>query len=157
MRGDIAMAAEGLHHGRECSTSRQPPSSPHPADYWTVLADFYRGRQRWSDLDAAIQNCVSAAAKDKNSGVALYDGAGVLIAAKRNPHWPRRCWRIILRARRKVEEAPAFIATFAVRASNSNSAMLPAHKQELAAAAAMAHEYNPAQALNHRARLIPQS
>ena len=34
---------------------------------------------------AAIQNCVNAAAKNPHSGVALYDGAGVLIASNRDP------------------------------------------------------------------------
>ena len=42
---------------------------PAPAHQWTVLASFYRSRQRWTELDNAIQNCVAAAAKAKDTGV----------------------------------------------------------------------------------------
>ena len=66
LRGDIAMAAKD-YTTAESEYKQAAAVSPEPADYWTVLANFYRGRQRWTDLDTAIQNCVAAAAKDKNS------------------------------------------------------------------------------------------
>ncbi len=78
LRGDIAMAAKD-YTTAENEYKLAATTSPHPADLWTVLANFYRGRQRWSDLDTAINNCVSAAARDKDPGIGLYDGAGVLI------------------------------------------------------------------------------
>ena len=77
---------------------------------WTVLANFYLGRQRWFDLDTAINNCVSAAQRDKHPGIGLYDGAGVLIAANRNPQLAATMLEDYLAGSSKSEEAPAFIA-----------------------------------------------
>ncbi len=136
---------KGLRHGRDASTGRQRRFSPEPADYWTVLANFYRGRQRWSDLDAAIQNCVTAAAKDKNSGVGLYDGAGVLIAAKRNPALAAQMLENYLSGSSLSEEAPAFIAHIRLSRLKQQLGDAAGAKSELAIAAQMAKEFNPAQ------------
>jgi hypothetical protein len=114
-----------------------------------VLAAFYMGRQRWSDLDNAIQNCVSAAAKDPGSGVALYDGAGVLIASKRNPQLAATMLQNYLAGSSKSEDAPAFIAHIRLSRLKQQLGDAAGAKSELAAAAAMAHEYNPAQDAKH--------
>ena len=116
-----------------------------PADYWTVLANFYRGRQQWTDLDAAIQNCIAAAAKDKNSGVGLYDGAGVLIAAKRNPSLAAQMLENYLSSSSLTEEAPAFIAHIRLSRLKQQLGDAAGAKSELAIAAQMAKEFNPAQ------------
>ena len=142
---DIAMAQ------KDCTTAeneyRQAAVvASEPADYWTVLANFYRGRQRWSDLDAAIQNCVTAAAKNKNSGVGLYDGAGVLIAAKRNPSLAAQMLENYLSSSSKSEDGPAFIAHIRLSRLKQQLGDAAGAKSELAIAAQMAHEFSPAQA-----------
>jgi tetratricopeptide (TPR) repeat protein len=144
LRGDIAMAAKNYttagQQYRQAATV-----SPQPADYWTVLANFYRGRQQWTDLDTAIQNCITAAAKDKTSGVALYDGAGVLIAAGRNPSLAAQMLENYLSGSSLTEQAPAFIAHIRLSRLKQQLGDAAGAQQELAAAAAMAHEFNPAQ------------
>ena len=148
LRGDIAMVAKD-YTTAENQYELAATTSPHPADKWTVLANFYRGRQRWSDLDTAINNCMSAAARDKHPGVGLYDGAGVLIAANRNPQLAATMLEDYLAGSSKSEEAPAFIAHIRLGRLKQELGDAAGAQQELAAAAAMAHEYNPAQDAKH--------
>ncbi len=97
LRGDIAMQQKN-YTAAEQYYKQAASASPTPADDWTTLASFYRGRQQWPHLDTAIQSCISAAAKDKNAGPGLYDGAGVLIAAKRNPQLAEQMLQNYLRS-----------------------------------------------------------
>jgi tetratricopeptide (TPR) repeat protein len=148
LRGDIAKA------GKDYATAEQQYKkaaavNPHPADEWTVLAAFYLGQKRWTDLDNAIQNSVSAAAKDATQGVALYDGAGVLIAANRNPTLAAQMLENYLASSSKTEDAPAFIAHIRLSRLKQQLGDAAGAKTELATAAAMAREYNPAQDLKH--------
>lgn len=148
LRGDIAA------HQKDYTTAEQQYRqaanvNPHPADQWTVLAAFYLGQKRWSDLDTAIQNCVSAAAKDKTTGVALYDGAGVLISANRNPQLAATMLENYLAGSSQNEDGPAFLAHIRLSRLKQQLGDAAGAKSELAAAAAMAHEYNPAQDAKH--------
>ncbi len=144
LRGDIAMAQKD-YATAEIEYRQAATIAARPADYWSVLANFYRGRQRWSDLDAAIQNCVTAAAKDRNSGVGLYDGASVLIAAKRNPALAAQMMENYLSGTSLSEEAPAFIAHIRLSRLKQQLGDAAGAKSELAIAAQMAKEFNPAQ------------
>jgi len=117
-----------------------------PADYWTVLANFYRSRQQWTNVDSAIQGCIAAVAKDKNSSFALYDGAGVLIAAKRNPSLAAQMLENYLSSSSTTEDAPAFIAHILLSRLKQQLGDAAGAKSELAIAAQMAKEFNPAQA-----------
>lgn len=148
LRGDIAMAAKD-YTTAENQYKLAAATSPHPADMWTVLANFYRGRQRWSDLDTAINNCMSAAARDKHSGIALYDGAGVLIAANRNPALAAKMLEDYLAGSSKNEEAPAFIAHVRLGRLKQELGDPAGAQNEFAEATAMAREYNQAQDLKH--------
>jgi len=123
--------------------------SPHPASQWTVLAAFFLRRRRWSDLDAAIHNCVAAAARDKHSGVALYDGAGVLIESDRQPALAAKMLEDYLASPFKTEEGPAFIAHIRLGRLKLKLGDSAGAKREFAAASALAHEYNPAQDSAH--------
>jgi len=145
LRGDIAMAQKD-YTTAENEYRQAATVASEPADYWTVLADFYRKRQQWSDLDAAIQNCVSDAAKDKDSGVGLYDGAGVLIAANRNPALAAQMLENYLSSSSLTEEAPAFIAHIRLSRLKQQLGDAAGAKTELAIAAQLAKEFNPAQA-----------
>jgi tetratricopeptide (TPR) repeat protein len=145
LRGDIAVAQKD-YAAAESAYRQAATVAKDPADYWTVLANFYRGRQQWSDLDAAIQNCVAAAAKDKKSGVGLYDGAGVLISAKRNPSLAAQMLENYLSNSSLSEQAPAFIAHIRLSRLKQQLGDAAGAKSELAIAEQMAKEFNPAQA-----------
>ncbi len=123
--------------------------SPAPAHYWTVLASFYRGRKRWTDLDNAIENCVAAAAKSKDTGVPLYDGAGVLVEANRNPSLAAQMLENYLSGSSKTEEAPAFIAHIWLSSLKQQLGDIAGAQSELAVASTMAHEFTAAQGLKH--------
>ena len=144
LRGDIAVAGKD-YAVAEQQYKQAAAVSPAPADEWTVLANFYRQRQQWSDLDAAIQNCVNAAAKDKNSGVGLYDGAGVLIAAKRNPQLAEKMLEDYLASSSLSEEAPAFIAHIRLARLKQQLSDAAGAQQDFAVAQDLAHEFNPSQ------------
>jgi tetratricopeptide (TPR) repeat protein len=148
LRGDIAMAKKD-YVTAENDYRQAVIVSPQPAHQWTVLANFYRERKRWTDLDTAIQNCVTAAAKDKNSGIALYDGAGVLIAANRDPALAAKMLQDYLAGSSITEEGPAFIAHIRLSRLKQQLGDAAGAKSELAAAAAMAWEFNPAQDSTH--------
>jgi tetratricopeptide (TPR) repeat protein len=145
LRGDIAMQKKD-YATAESAYRQAAAVAKEPADYWTVLANFYRGRQQWSNLDAAIQNCIAAAAKNKKSGVGLYDGAGVLISAKRNPSLAAQMLENYLSNSSLSEQAPAFIAHIRLSRLKQQLGDAAGAKSELAIAAQMAHEFNPAQA-----------
>jgi tetratricopeptide (TPR) repeat protein len=123
--------------------------SPHPASYWMNLGSFYRRRQRWSDMEMAIHNCDNAAAHDKHSGVALYDGAGVLIESHRDPELAAKMLQDYLAGSSKTEEAPAFIAHIRFGRLKQQLGDAAGAQREFATAHAMAREYNPAQDSKH--------
>jgi tetratricopeptide (TPR) repeat protein len=118
-------------------------SSHHPASQWTVLASFYEHRQRWPEMEEAIHNCASAAARDRTAGVALYDGAGILIRAKRDPALAAKMLGDYLAGESKTEEAPAFIAHYRLARLLEQLGDSAGAQRERAAGYAMAHEYHP--------------
>jgi hypothetical protein len=85
-------------------------ASAHPAFQLTVLANFYRKRQAWDQMETAVRSAKSAAARDRTAGVALFDGAGVLIAAKRQPELAAKMLQDYVASSSKTDEAPAFEA-----------------------------------------------
>ena len=145
LRGDIAWAAKD-YTTAENQYKLAATMGSQTADRWTVLADLYRDRQRWTDLDAAINNCISAAAREKQPGIALYDGAGVLIAASRNPQLAATMLENYLAGASKSEDGPAFIAHARLGLLKQKLGDAAGAQQEFAAATALAREYNPAQA-----------
>jgi tetratricopeptide (TPR) repeat protein len=124
-------------------------ASAHPAFQWTVLASFYEHRQRWPEMEDAIHNCATAAAKDRTAGVALYDGAGVLIRAKRDPELAAKMLQQYQAGDSKTEEAPAFIAHYRLARLLQELGDRDGAGREQAAGLAMAHEYRPPQDSKH--------
>jgi tetratricopeptide (TPR) repeat protein len=144
LRGDIAMqqktyAAAEQYYKQAAGTNQAS------ADAWTVLAGFYRGRQEWSQLDTAILNCMAAAAKNKNADPGLYDGAGVLIVAKRNPQLAEQMLQNYVSGTSLTEEAPAFIAHIRLSRLKQQLGDAAGAQQDLAAAANMAKNFSPSQ------------
>jgi tetratricopeptide (TPR) repeat protein len=124
-------------------------TSPHPAFQWTVLASFYEHRQRWPEMEDAIHNCTSAAAKDHTAGVALYDGAGILIRARRDPELAAKMLEDYLAGDSKTEEAPAFVAHYRLARLLEQLGDRVGAQREQAAGYDLAHEYRPPQDARH--------
>ena len=148
LRGDIAASRRDFAEA-ERDYKQAIAKSAHPAEEWTVLASFYRRRQQWNEMEDAIQRCVSAAALDPHPGVALYDGAGVLIEAHRDPALAAKMLETYLASSSKTEEGPAFIAHIRLGRLKQQLGDTAGAQREFTAAAAMAHEYHPAQDAKH--------
>lgn len=120
---------------------------PHPAFAWMSLASFYRRRQQWDDMQAALRSGVQAAQHDREAGVALYNAASVLIKANRDLQQAAKMIEDYLRSSSMTEEAPAFAAhTQLARVFNRIGDAAGAREQR-GEALALAHEYKPAQDL----------
>jgi tetratricopeptide (TPR) repeat protein len=117
----------------------------HPAYQWVTLANFYRHRERWTEMESAVHSVGSAAERDKRAGVALYDGASVLTWAHRDPALAARMLEEYLAGSAKSEEAPAFVAHTRLARLKQQLGDAAAANRERAAALALAHEYKPAQ------------
>jgi len=121
--------------------------SAHPAFRWTTLADFYRRRQRWTEMESAVQSCENAAGHDKHAGVPLFDGASLLIDANRDLPQAARMLEDYLAGQAKTEEAPAFVAYTRLAGVKVRLGDQAGAKRDQAAARALASEYRPAQDL----------
>jgi tetratricopeptide (TPR) repeat protein len=123
-------------------------TAAHPAFQWITLARFYQGRERWTEMEAAVRSGQSAAERDKHASVALYDGAELLIHAHRDPAWAAKMLEKYLAGSMKSESAPAFVAHTWLARLKKLSGDPAAASKERAAALALAHEYKPALDLN---------
>lgn len=144
MRGNIAVTRKD-YGTAERDYKQAIAVSPHPAEQWTRLANFYRDRQRWNEMDAAIRACFAAAGHDKESGVGLYDGAGILYETNRDPALAAKMLEDYLANCPKSEEAPTFIAHVRLGWLMQELGDGAEARQQFAAAAAMASEYVPSQ------------
>lgn len=121
--------------------------SKHPAFQWMTLASFYRRRQRWNDMEAAVQNGFKAAQIDRHSGVALYNGALALIQARRDSELAAKLLEEYLSGPYLTEEAPAFAAHTQLARLKAQLGDKQGAWRERAAALSLAHDYRPAQQL----------
>jgi tetratricopeptide (TPR) repeat protein len=124
-------------------------ASAHPAFQWMTLASFYRHRERWTEMESAIRSGENAADRDKHAGVALYNGASLLIKTNRDPARAAKMLEEYLAGSAKTEEAPAFVAHTMLARLKEQLGDAAAASREKAAALALAHEYKPAQNLKH--------
>jgi tetratricopeptide (TPR) repeat protein len=119
-------------------------ASAHPAFQWISLAGFYRGRERWTEMEAAVRSGQNAAERDKRAAVALYSGAALLIQTKRDPARAAKMLEEYLAGSVKSEDAPAFVAHVWLARLKQQMGDAAAASRERAAALALAHEYKPA-------------
>jgi len=124
-------------------------TGPHPAYQWMALASFYRRRERWSEMTAAVHSGVAAAQRDKHSAVPLYNGASTLIGANRELPLAAKMLEDYLASSNKSEEAPAFVAYSRLARVKEQLGDKAAAEQDRAAATALAHEYTPGQRSRH--------
>lgn len=147
MRGRIA------EHKKDYATAEREyklsiSTATHPAFQWITLARFYLGRERWTEMEAAIRSGQMAAERDKHTGLALYDGAELLIQTKRDPARAAKMLEEYLAGSAKCEEAPAFVAHTWLARLKELSGDKAAASREKSAALALAREYKPALDLN---------
>jgi hypothetical protein len=108
------------------------------------LAGFYRRRERWTEMEAAVRSGQNAAERDKRAAVALYSGAALLIQTKRDPARAAKMLEEYLAGSVKSEDAPAFVAHVWLARLKQQLGDAAAANRERAAALALAHEYKPA-------------
>lgn len=118
--------------------------SKHPALQWMTLADFYRRRERFAEMESAIRSGENAAKRDKHAGVALYNGASLLHATNRDPARAVKMLEDYLGGSAKTEEGPAFVAHTWLARLKQQLGDTAAASREQAAALALAHKYKPA-------------
>ena len=119
-------------------------ASAHPAFQWMTYASFLRSRQRWSDMEAAVSSGKAAAERDHHAGVALYNGATVLVRAGRNYDMAAKLLDAYLAGPVKTEEAPVFVAHVLRARVAAKLGDLATAKRERDAALALASQYKPA-------------
>ena len=124
-------------------------ASAHPASQWMTLASFYRGRERWTEMESAVRSGESAAQRDKQAGVALYNVASLLRDTGRDPARAAKMLESYLAGSARTEEAPAFVAHVWLAQLEEQLGDAAAASRERAAAQAMAQEYKPAQDLKY--------
>jgi len=144
LRGRIAEQKKDFPTA-ESEYKKMTSAGTHPAAGWSALASFYNRRQRPDDMESAIHSILSSAPHDKQAGVALYDGAGLLIETKRNPTLAATMLDNYLSGSSKTEEAPAFVAHLRLARLKAQLGDAAAAERERTAALALAHEYKPAQ------------
>jgi hypothetical protein len=119
-------------------------TSEHPAIAWMTLAGFYRKREQWDQMETAVESGYRAAQHDRGAGLALYNGASVLIRGKRNLALAAKMLEEYLADYPKTEEGPAFeahtrLAQVKAQLGDKNGAL-----EQRAAALKLAHDYKPA-------------
>lgn len=122
-------------------------ASAHPAFQWMRLASFYRKLKRWPEMESAVESGYAAAQRDPHAGVALFNGASVLIRANRNTALAIKMIDAYLASPTGTEEAPAFTARVWLARLRAQIGDAEGARRERAAALALAQEYKPAQDL----------
>lgn len=123
-------------------------NNQHPAFAWMTLGSFYRKRERWNDMQSAVESGYKAAQHDRGAGVALYNGASVLIRGKRNLALAAKMLEDYLNDFPKSEEAPAFQAHTRLARLKAQLGDKDGARQEKAAALSLAHDYKAALGLS---------
>ena len=143
LRGELA-AGRKDYDSAEREFKQAIAAGPHPALQWATLAGFYHKRERWPEMESAINSLIAAVDRDKKSAVALYDGASVLAKAKRDPALAAKMLGNYLASSAKTEEAPAFVAYIKLAHIDSQLGNSAGAERDRAAALALAREYKPA-------------
>jgi tetratricopeptide (TPR) repeat protein len=140
------------HESKDFSTAESEfkqaiAASAHPAFQWMRLASLYRSAKRFDDMESAVQSGYTAAQRDPHAGVALFNGASVLIKGNRNPALAIKLLETYLSDPGATEEAPAFTAHVWLARLRSQTGDAEGARRERAAALALARDYKPAQDL----------
>ncbi len=146
LRGNIAVERKD-YGAAERELKQAIAESAHPASQWMALAGFYRSRGSWTEMDSAVRSGENAAERDRSAGVALFDGASMLIKTNRDPARAARMLESYLAGSTKTEEAPAFAAHTRLARLKAQLGDAAGASRERAAALLLAPEYQPARDL----------
>lgn len=119
-------------------------ASSHPAFQWMRLASLYRKLKRYDEMESAVQSGLNAAQRDPHAGVALFNGASVLIRANRNSPLAIKMLEAYLASPTNTEEAPAFTARVWLARLKAQAGDTEGARRERAAALSLAQGYKPA-------------
>ena len=119
-------------------------ASPHAAFQWMTLASFYRRRERWTDMEAAVRSGAAAEQHARRAGVALFDGAGLLAKSNRQTEFAAKMLQDYLAGPDKSEEGPAFVAWTRLAHLETSLGDTGAARRARAASAELARDYTPA-------------
>jgi len=147
LRGEIALKQKDLAAAEKAFKAEA--LGHHPAIGWMELANFYRRQERWADMLSAINSGMSAQPRDPHSAIALYNGAGVLERANREPQLAIKLLSSYVASPDKTEEAPAFVALYKLARLKEKSGDSAGAARDRAFASALAYEYKPPQEAKH--------
>jgi len=122
-------------------------ASAHPAFQWMRLASFYRKAKRYAEMENAVQSGWTAAQHDRSAGVAMFNGASVLIKSNRQPALAIKLLETYVASPAATEEAPAFAARVWLARLKAQTGDAEGARRERDEALAMAQEYKPARDL----------
>ena len=100
-----------------------------------------------AEMESAVESAVKAAQHDKHAGVALYNGASVLIKAGKNFELAAKMLEEYLASTSKTDEAPAFVAYTRLARLKAQLGDKAGAQRAKEAALQLAHDYRPAQDL----------
>jgi tetratricopeptide (TPR) repeat protein len=143
------MRARIANENKDYATAEQElrkaiAAGAHPAFQWMSYASFLRHQKRWDDMTTAVQHGYAVAQKDRTAGVALYNGATVLVKAGRNYDVAAKLLDAYLAGPVKTEEAPVFAAHVLRARVAAKLGDTATAKHERDAALALASQYKPA-------------
>jgi tetratricopeptide (TPR) repeat protein len=119
-------------------------TSEHPAIAWMTLGGFYRKREQWDQMEAAVESGYRAAQHDRGAGLALFNGASVLIRGKRNLDLAAKMLEEYLADYPRTEEGPAFEAHTRLAQLKAQLGDKSGALEQRAQALKLAHDYKPA-------------
>jgi len=146
LRGAIARESSDLKTAEQ-EFKQAVAASAHPAFQWMRLASFYRKYKRYAEMESAVQSGWTEAQRDSHAGVAMFNGASVLMKANRNPALAIKMLEAYVAAPTATEEAPAFAARVWLARLKAQRGDPEGARRERDAALALAQEYKPAQDL----------
>lgn len=112
------------------------------AHYWVDLAGFYRRTGRLNDMESTINKAREARLDD---GIALFDGATVLLQGGRNFPAAVEMFRQYLSLEKFAEDGPAFLAHYRLGTLFEKQGKPQDAAREYRAALALASKFRPAQ------------
>jgi tetratricopeptide (TPR) repeat protein len=115
-------------------------------DAWMTLSSYYARRKQWDQMMEALHTGMDADAKAaRPHGPALVDGAGILSRHQREPQLATQLLQLYLASPNQSAGAPAFQVHVQLSRLLEQQGDHAGAQEQIAAAAALAHDYHPTQ------------
>lgn len=137
LRGRIAEAKKD-YVSAEREFKAKIAASSYPSQAWMDLGSFYRRRERWDEMVAAVN---TGAGSDRIHGPALVDGASTLIQTGRELPLALNWMRLYLASNSLSADAPAFVVHARMGLLLKQLGYPQEAGREFAAAKALAKDY----------------